>query len=67
MNEYPINMIFDGIPDLLTRKGISVNTSDDGEWKVVSILYGGYIYNITTHHDEIINISRVKKEEINNE
>ncbi len=60
-NEYPINLIYDGIADLLTLKGETITISNDDSWKTVSIIYGGYTYNITKYNDEIINILRVKK------
>lgn len=57
-NEHPINLIYDGIADLLVVKGETINISDDGLWKVISISYGGYIYTILKHNGEIINIHR---------
>lgn len=61
-DEYPINLMYEGIADLLREKGKTVTIANDGTWDSETIEYGGYLYAITKHDNEIINISRIKEE-----
>lgn len=59
-NEHPINLMYEGIADLLAVKGEKVSVIDNNPWQVISINYGGFTYVITKYNNITENIGRVK-------
>ena len=62
-DEYPINLIYDGIADLLSVHGETINIigSSADVWITKTIEYGGYLYTIVSRFGVIVDINRIEK------
>lgn len=61
-NEYPINLMYEGIADLLCEKGeiVNVTGTEVNMWEITSVEYGGYEYTIIKCYGVIVDINRSK-------
>lgn len=58
-DEYPINLIYDGIAEMLIEKGnVKYVTCTDFIESQAVVDYGGYRYFILKHLGEVVTISR---------